>query len=52
MQSPPLKDWMKQVPPEDRKHYLRIGMLSALDPGARSALIVVDVTLDSAAARA
>jgi maleamate amidohydrolase len=45
MQNRPLKDWMQQVPPEDRKHYLRIGMLSALDPGARSALIVVDVTL-------
>lgn len=45
MQNPPLKDWMKQVPPEDRKHYLRIGMLSALAPGAQTALIVVDVTL-------
>lgn len=45
MQETPLKDWMKQVPPEDRKHYLRIGMLSALAFGAKSALIVVDATL-------
>jgi maleamate amidohydrolase len=40
-----LKDWMKQVPPEDLKHYRRVGMLSVLEPGTRSALIVVDVTL-------
>lgn len=45
MQDFALKDWMKQVPPEDRRHYLRIGMLSPLSPGAKCALVVVDVTL-------
>lgn len=45
MSSSPMKEWMKQVPPEDRKHYERIGFLSDLDLGTRCALIVVDVTL-------
>ncbi len=40
-----MKDWLKQVPPEDREHYTKIGMLGTLDPSSRSALIVVDVTI-------
>jgi maleamate amidohydrolase len=45
MQNIAVKDWMMQVPPEDRRHYLRVGMLSPLVPGAKCALVVVDVTL-------
>jgi len=45
MQSPPLKDWMKQVPAEDRRHYERVGFLSSNEFSAQSALIVVDVTI-------
>jgi maleamate amidohydrolase len=39
-----MKEWMKAVPPAELAHYQRIGMLSSLPPGARMALIVVDVT--------
>jgi maleamate amidohydrolase len=40
-----MKDWLKQVPAEDRKHYANIGMLSSFDMSARPALIIVDFTL-------
>lgn len=41
----PMKDWMKQVPPDDLKHYAKIGMLTGLELGERTALIVVDATI-------
>jgi nicotinamidase-related amidase len=40
-----MKDWLKQVPPDDRKHYEKIGMLSGLELGSRPLLLVVDATL-------
>jgi maleamate amidohydrolase len=45
MTTPPIKDWLQQVPAEDRKHYEKIGMLSGLSLGKKPVLIVVDVTL-------
>ena len=39
-----MKPWLMEVPTKEREHYLRIGMLSSLKPGAKSALVVVDVT--------
>jgi maleamate amidohydrolase len=40
-----MKDWLKQVPAEDREHYAKIGMLSSFDMSAKPALIIVDFTL-------
>jgi nicotinamidase-related amidase len=40
----PQRDWMKLVPEEDLRNYREGGFLGELKLGARSALIVVDVT--------
>src|ERR1700756_2697675 len=39
-----MKDWMKFIPSEELATYSKAGFSGALEPGARSALIVVDVT--------
>lgn len=38
------KPWLKEIPAKDLEHYLRVGMLHSIPPGANPALIVVDVT--------
>lgn len=40
-----MKDWMKIIPAEELATYAKAGFSGALMPGARSALIIVDVTL-------
>jgi nicotinamidase-related amidase len=39
-----MKDWMKFIPAEELATYSKAGFSGAFEPGARSALIVVDVT--------
>ena len=39
-----MKDWMKVIPAEELATYSKAGFSGALEPGVRSALIVVDVT--------
>jgi maleamate amidohydrolase len=39
-----MKEWMKQVPPEEMAKYLKAGFAQPLKMGERPALIVVDVT--------
>jgi maleamate amidohydrolase len=40
----PMKDWMKAIPAEEWEAYSKAGFSGARVPGARSALVVVDVT--------
>ncbi|HWG04680.1 MAG TPA: isochorismatase family protein [Beijerinckiaceae bacterium] len=39
-----MKDWMKFIPAEELATYDKAGFSGALEPGARTALVVVDVT--------
>ena len=40
-----MRDWMQLIPESERRLYEKAGFLGDLTPGARSALIVVDVTM-------
>ena len=42
-----MRDWMKYIPAAETQFYKKAGFLGDMQPGRRTGLVVVDVTMGS-----